>query len=127
MALVLGVVIPVLSGPKAHPVLLLGGISIGVVLAIALAFWLRHRPQMPFFARHFTWFYFAGALLFASAHLLNYSQGMALILIPLVVPQLIAGLIFGYARVTYGLWSDMALHMLHNAALIGLVLLGKGM
>jgi membrane protease YdiL (CAAX protease family) len=49
-----------------------------------------------------------------------------LILLPLVVPQLIAGLVFGYARVTFGLWSDMLLHMMHNGLLISLVLLSKG-
>jgi cyanate permease len=48
-------------------------------------------------------------------------------LIVLVVPQLIAGLIFGYARVTYGLWSDMMLHMMHNGLLVGLIVLSKGM
>ena len=66
-----------------------------------------------------------GALLFAAAHLGNY-EGAALVLLPLVVPQLLVGLILGYARVTYGLWSDILLHMLHNGLLIGLVVLGKG-
>ena len=69
----------------------------------------------------------AASLLFALAHLTNYTQGTALILLPLVVPQLIVGLILGYARVTYGLWSDILLHMLHNGLLIGLVLLQKGL
>ena len=127
VALIAGVALPFISGPGAHPVLLLGSLAIALMLAAALAFWLRHRPEMPFFARHFAWFYFASALLFASAHLMNYTEGTALILLPLVVPQLIAGLIFGYARVTYGLWSDMLLHMMHNAALIGLVIIGRGM
>ena len=125
--LVAGVALPIVSGPQAHPVLLLGSLVIAAALAIGLAVWLRKRPAMPFFARHFAWFYFAGALAFAGAHLTNYTQGMALILLPLVLPQLVAGLIFGFARVTYGLWSDMLLHMMHNALLIGLVVLGKGL
>ena len=50
-----------------------------------------------------------------------------LALLPLVVPQLIAGLIFGYARVTFGLWSDMLLHMMHNGLLVALIVLSKGM
>ena len=66
------------------------------------------------------------SLLFASAHLSNYAQDASPVLLVLVVPQLIAGLIFGYARITYGLWSDMLLHMLHNGLLIGLVVLQKG-
>ncbi len=127
VALVVGVAIPVISGPQAHPVLLFGSLLVAAVVAIALALWLRKHPPMPFFSRNFAWFYFAGALLFAAAHVTNYTQGMWLALLPLVVPQLIAGLIFGYARVTYGLWSDMLLHMLHNGLLIGLIVVTKGL
>jgi membrane protease YdiL (CAAX protease family) len=115
----------VLSTPQAYPILALGSLAIGIGLALGLLFWLRHRPPFPFFSRHFGWFYFIGALLFAAAHLGNY-EGAALVLLPLVVPQLLVGLILGYARVTYGLWSDILLHMLHNGLLIGLVVLGKG-
>lgn len=121
VALIAGVAVPVFSGPAAHPVLLLGGMFAGLALAIALLVWLRKRPPMPFFSRHFAWFYAVSAVLFALAHLSNYSQGEAVLLLPLVVPQLLAGLIFGYARVTYGLWSDMLLHMMHNGVFISLV------
>jgi len=127
LALAVGVAIPMLSGPQAHPILLLGSITAGALVAIALAVWLRKRPAMPFFARHFAWFYFASALLFAGAHMMNYTAGMSLALLPLVIPQLIAGLVFGYARVNFGLWSDMLLHMMHNGLLISLILLTKGM
>jgi membrane protease YdiL (CAAX protease family) len=127
VVLAVGVAIPVISGPQAHPILLLGSLAIAALLAIGVAVWLRTRRAMPFFARHFVWFYFASALLFAAAHLMNYSDGITLALLPLVVPQLIAGLIFGYARVTFGLWSDMMLHMMHNGLLVGLIVLSKGM
>jgi len=123
IALLVGVAIPVISGPQGHPVLLLGSLAIAVVVALGLAFWLRKHPPLPWFGRHFVWFYVAAALLFALAHLTNYSQGDALVLLPLVVPQLVVGLILGYARVTYGLWSDMLLHMLHNGLLISLVVM----
>lgn len=122
-ALLAGVAIPIISGPQGHPVLVLGSICIAVTVAFGLALWLRRHPPLPWFTRHFGWFYAAAALLFALAHLTNYSQGAALILLPLVVPQLLVGLILGYARVTYGLWSDMLLHMLHNGLLISLVVM----
>jgi membrane protease YdiL (CAAX protease family) len=125
--LIVGVVVPIVSGPQAHPILLLGSLAIAAVVAIAIAFWLRKRPAMPFFVRHFVWFYFASALVFAGAHLMNYTDGITLALLPLVVPQLIAGLIFGYARITFGLWSDMLLHMMHNGLLVALIVLSKGM
>ena len=126
VTVIVGVGILVISGPQPHPILAAGDLALTAIVAIGVAFWLRHRAAMPFFARHFAWFYFAGALLFALAHLSNYSQGAALILLPLVVPQLLVGLILGYARVTYGLWSDILLHMMHNGLLIGLVVLEKG-
>jgi membrane protease YdiL (CAAX protease family) len=126
VVLAIGIAIPVISGPQGQPILIVGSIGIAALVAIAIALWLRKRPAMAFFARHFAWFYFASALVFAAAHLMNYTQGMTLALLPLVVPQLIAGLIFGYARVTYGLWSDMLLHMMHNGLLVGLILLSKG-
>ncbi len=127
VALLVGIAIPVMSGPQAHPVLVLGGMGIAVLVAIGLLLWLRGRPPFAFFSRHFAWFYAASALLFASAHLANYTAEASPILLLLVVPQLIAGLIFGYARVTHGLWSDMLLHMLHNGLLISLVVLEKGL
>jgi membrane protease YdiL (CAAX protease family) len=126
IALGLGVAIPIASGMQGHPILLLGGLGIGLVVALGLLFWLRKRPPFAFFGRHFAWFYAAAALAFALIHMTNYSQGMGVNLLPLVVPQLLVGLILGYARVTYGLWSDIALHMSHNALLIALVLLQKG-
>jgi len=126
IALLVGVAIPVISGPQGHPVLVLGSLAIAAVVAIGLAVWLRKRASLPFFSHHFAWFYFASSLVFALAHLSNYSQIAVLSLLPLVVPQLLVGLILGYARVSYGLWSDMLLHMMHNGLLIGLVVLQRG-
>jgi membrane protease YdiL (CAAX protease family) len=127
VAILLGLAIPILSGMQSHPILLFGGLAIGAVVALGLLVWLRKHPPFPFFSRHFAWFYAAASLLFALAHLTNYSEGASLLLLVLVVPQLLVGLIHGYARVTYGLWSDMLLHMLHNGVLIGLVVLQKGL
>ena len=45
-------------------------------------------------------------------------------LLPFVVPQTIAGLIFGFARVRYGMWANIALHGLSNALFLGLTLAG---
>jgi membrane protease YdiL (CAAX protease family) len=123
LVFVIGVAILVISGPQPHPVLVLGDILITATVAWAAVFWLRHRAAMSVFKRHFAWFYFASSLVFALEHLSNYSQIPGLMLLPLVVPQLLVGLILGYARTKYGLWSDMLLHMMHNGVLISLVVL----
>jgi len=127
VALLVGVLVPVVSGPQGHPILLFGSLAMAVLVAVGVLIWLRKRLAFPFFSRHFAWFYFAASLLFALAHLTNYSSGAALILLPLVIPQLLVGLILGYARVTFGLWSDLLLHMLHNGVLISLIVLQKGL
>lgn len=137
-----------LSGRPAHLALVLllaigalavpfvGGITqgsaIGMVLAAAgvaalavLAWWnLRQAPPPGWFRVAFRWIFYASAALFACAHLLNYAEGGA-VLLALVLPQFIAGLIFGFARVQYGLWASIALHVLHNATFISLALLGE--
>lgn len=96
-----------------------------LVLAAAAIFALRRRDAMRWFARIFPAFYWLSALAFASAHLLNFKEENLVALLPLVLPQFSIGLILGYARVNYGLWSSMLLHMLHNASFIGMVLLAS--
>jgi membrane protease YdiL (CAAX protease family) len=111
---------------QGRPLQLLGVLAGGSMLALGLAVGLRRRAPFAFFARNFAWFYFGSAAAFALVHLSNYSSGAAHVLLPLVLPQLGAALIFGYARVSYGLWSNILLHMMHNGLLIGLVLLIRG-
>jgi membrane protease YdiL (CAAX protease family) len=96
----------------------------GVVLAIVVLWRKRGRPPMPFFRRHFGWFYLLSTLAFASVHLTNFTEGTALILLPLTLPQLLLGLILGYARVQFGLWASVLLHMAHNSLFVGLLLAG---
>lgn len=99
---------------------------LGGAAAVALLWRKRGRPPMGWFARHFRWFYLASALAFASIHLTNFTEGNAALLLPLTLPQLLLGLILGYARVTFGLWSSMLMHAVHNSLFIGLVLAGAG-
>jgi len=101
------------------------GVAGGLTAAIAALFTLRGRPALPWFQRHFRWFYYASALLFAAMHLTNFAAGgISPTFLPLVLPQLMLGLVLGYIRVNYGLFTGAALHMLHNAAFASLMLLG---
>ena len=93
-----------------------------VVAGIAAWRW-RGRNPLPFFRRHFRWFYLAATAAFASVHLTNYTEGTALFLLPLVIPQFLTGLVLGYVRVRNGLWSAILLHALHNGVIVGAVLL----
>jgi len=126
----------VIIGLSALAASILAGLGLPLVAvglagaALVLAAWQlwrkRGRPPMAFFARNFRWFYFGSALAFASIHLTNFTEGNALVLLPLTLPQFLLGLILGYARVHFGLWSSILLHAAHNSLFVGLLLAGAG-
>lgn len=108
---------------RAQTGLLVG--TIAAALALAALFLFRRRNAIGFVQRHFAWFYWASVLAFAAVHLTNFgAAGIAGL--PLVLPQLLLAMILGYLRVTYGLWSSVLTHMLHNALFIAIVLAGAG-
>jgi membrane protease YdiL (CAAX protease family) len=116
-----GAALMLVSGPA----LKLAGAGFGVAIAAAVLFLLRGRPALPWFQRHFAWFFYASALLFAAVHLTNFAgAGASPALLPLVVPQFVLALILGYLRVNRGLLTGAAMHMLHNALFAGLMVLG---
>lgn len=104
----------------------LAATGVTLLLAALAIFALRRRGAMGWFTRIFPVVFWISALLFASAHLFNFAEGNLLALAPLVLPQFATGLVLGYVRVNYGLWSSMLIHVLHNSAFIGLVLLANG-
>lgn len=97
-------------------------VPVGLIAALAVIYPMRGRPAMGWFQRAFPVFFWLSALAFAAAHLLNFTEANMLAILPLVLPQFTIGLVLGYARVTYGLWSSVLLHVLHNAAFMGMVL-----
>lgn len=113
----------VLLAGQGNAVVGAGVFLLAAVLALVLAIVLRKRTAWGWFQRLFPLFYWLSTVAFALVHIFNYTEGSFLALLPLVLPQFIAGSILGYARVNYGLWSAMLLHILHNGTLIGLVLL----
>ena len=112
-----------IGGPRQHyavmAAVLIGWLVTGAVLA-----WRSRGGAPAWFGRAFPALYFASALLFGLAHISNYDLARPLLLLPFVVPQTIAGLIFGFARVRYGMWANIALHATSNALFLGLSLAG---
>ena len=135
-----------LAGRRRH--LALAGVLIGAVLAIVagrfagiggwpttaiaasfagLAVMVARRVPdevPPWFARHFPALFYASAAVFSLAHLSNYDLSRPLVLIPFVIPQFVAALLFGFARVKFGMWANIALHSLSNALFLTLTLSG---
>ena len=77
--------------------------------------------KSAYFSRAF-WFF---TLLFALVHLTNYQGiGRSWYLAPLLVsPQLSLGIILGFVRVKFGLFSAIVFHAAYNAILLGPILL----
>jgi len=125
----------VIAGLVLLPVLVAQGqtgsyIALGVLAALVLgsayALWRwRAAPPLRWFGAFFPVIFWMVAIAFALIHLVNYEAAGLITLLPLVVPQFVAGTLFGYARVRYGLWSSIVLHALHNATAVGAMLLAQ--
>lgn len=72
--------------------------------------------KFKFWNRIFPWHFHFTAICFALMHLHNFEKGLALLPLGILytLPQLGAGLIFGFTRMNYGLKYSMALHALYN-------------
>ena len=77
---------------------------------------------MRWFRTLFPAMFWLSTIAFACIHLANFSEGNWMTLLPLVLPQFILGALLGYLRVNYGLWTVIALHMIHNGLIITIVL-----
>jgi len=129
---IVGVIVGVVASLVAAERLFSGLAFIGAVagatmLWVVLGWWLARRAggAVPaWFERRFAWFYFGSALLFGLAHMSNYPLDRPWLLLPFVLPQAFAGLLFGFARVRHGMWANVALHASSNALFLGLSLSG---
>lgn len=69
--------------------------------------------------RVFPFAFWGTSLGFGLMHLTNYEGGEMGILLPLIIlPQFTVGVILGYVRMRFGLWSAMIFHGAYNTALL---------
>ena len=106
-----------------HP-LLLAAMALGWAAVALIAGIRASRAVQGWFARAFPALFYVQAALFALAHLSNYDLENPLMLLPFVVPQFIGALIFGFARVRFGVWANIALHGLGNALFLTMAIAG---
>lgn len=93
-----------------------------LLLALLLAmpsgwFLLRKRPVARWFIYSFPLLFWLGSAIFGLVHLLNYPQPGPLAL-PVIMPQIWAGLVLGYIRVRIGLAAAMLIHGGSNALMV---------
>jgi len=107
-----------------QPLVLAGSLLALVVAAFGGWLWLRKRPTPAIYAAAYPAVFWLAALLFAGVHLMNYPSISALAL-PMVLPQLWAGVLLGFTRQRIGLPASMLQHGCANAAAMVLVQLGN--
>jgi membrane protease YdiL (CAAX protease family) len=112
------------AGPTLGLVTVPVGVRIAIVVAIVLLgpvgwFVLRRRGTPRWYLRAYPLVFYGVALVFAGVHLLNYAQ-FSLLAIPLVLPQLWAGLTLAFVRMRLGLVASIAVHMASNGAALAL-------
>lgn len=100
----------------AHPVALLA-LLLGVVGGALGWFVLRRRDTPAWFVAAFPVLFILHAVVFALFHLSNYPR-LSLALLPMVLPQLWAGLVFGFIRMRISLPAAMLAHALGNLAAV---------
>ena len=84
---------------------------------------LRRRTDPPrWFARHFGVWFALSVVVFGLLHLSNYPR-LSWALVPMVLPQVWAGLVFGYLRLRHGLVASIMAHAVGNAAALAAALL----
>lgn len=98
-------------------------------LALLLAapvgwFLLRKKGTPPWFDMGFAPIFYLTAAGFALVHMANYPSFSALAL-PLVLPQLWAGLVLGFIRMRIGLVGSILAHALSNSAALTVALLAS--
>lgn len=97
------------------------------VLAVGLAapigwWWLRRRGVPGWFEAAFPALVWLSIVIFGLSHLSNYPQ-FSWALLPMVLPQVWAGIVLSYARMRLGLIAAMLIHAAANATAISLALL----
>ena len=98
---------------------LIAVISLAVLIGL-VRFW--KSPVPGWYIRIFPLVFWGQALLFGFVHVFNYAGDNQAAVLPFVLPQLVGGLIWGYARIRYGWWANIAMHMAYNLiAISGLI------
>ncbi|MFT4053051.1 MAG: CPBP family glutamic-type intramembrane protease [Novosphingobium sp.] len=113
----------VVTAKSLQPLVLAGSLLALVVVTVGVWLWLRKRPTPAAYTAAYPAVFWLAALLFAGVHLMNYPTISALVL-PMVLPQLWAGVLLGFTRQRIGLPASMLQHGCANATVMVLAQLG---
>lgn len=120
-ALVAGALLAMVNYHVAEVPAALGVVAVGLVAPIG--WWLLRRRGVPgWFEAAFPVLVWLSIVVFGLLHLTNYPQ-LSWALLPMVLPQLWAGLVLTYARMRIGLAASILIHAAANGTAITLALL----
>jgi membrane protease YdiL (CAAX protease family) len=92
-------------------------ISMIVLLIVTTSVLLVKRKDQrlsPVLEKQFAGTFWTSSAIFGLVHLTNYEYDNYWLVIPYVFPQFLAGIVWGYARINYGLWAGILLHAASN-------------
>lgn len=121
-ALVAGALLAMVNYHVAELPAALGVVAIGLIAPTGWWF-LRRRGVLGWFEAAFPYLVWLSILIFGLSHLTNYPQ-LSWALLPMILPQLWAGLVLTYARMRIGLMASVLIHAAANGTAISLALLG---
>ena len=109
---------------------LIGPLDMGTILILSLG-WLastlvmvayhwRNRTVSERYRRLFPYAFWLTSASFGLLHMFNYEEPIGLAVLLMVIPQLTGGMMLGYVRVKFGMWSNITQHVTHNAVAVAL-------
>lgn len=100
-------------------------VALAIAAYLILSRVLDGSERARWFILFFPAIFWGHALVFGTLHLPNYTGSLGPMLLAFTIPQIIAGLVFGYARLRIGLMSAISLHMAFNAIPVAGLLIAK--
>lgn len=100
-----------MASGQGPAIALIAILSLAVLIGL-IRFWKSSVPD--WYRRIFPLVFWGQAMLFGFVHVFNYAGDNRAAVLPFVLPQLVGGLIWGYARIRYGWWSNIIMHMAYN-------------
>lgn len=120
-SLVAGALLALVNYHMAETPAALGVVAVGLVAPVG--WWLLRRRGVPsWFARAFPALFWLSIAVFGLSHLTNYPR-FSLALLPMILPQVWAGMMLSYARMRTGLVASILIHAAANGTAISLALI----
>lgn len=99
-------------------------LAVAIFMAIVgacLEIFHRTRPNdapVSLFDQYYSHIFWTSALLFRLAHMANYEDGSFWTIAPMVLPQLLIGPVWAFARLRFGLRASILLHGASNSSVV---------